>query len=501
MTFPLGKPILIMGFISLLGGAWFALRRNPPRRELTLWVFDKPQFDYCNELLQPRAEPEFAKSVDVEMISAMAMNMRLPVLFMGQQKSAEIPDVVAVGIESIGRYLRPPVEQIGFLPLNHYLETSGFREISSLEAPGQRGWNARLTTDGKIYTFGSAGWVFNSARIRPDAWIDRIIPDRMLPATKAGQIFGIPHDVHPVALAIREDLFREVNVPLIDSAGKSTVATWPEFQQKCLEFQKRWAARGFPKRHAIQLPESGAGMLSILLLQRHINVIDADFNVHLNDPKVASTLAFYVQLVAGARKISTEAADVMTTEYYKDLAAGDFAAFLAPDWQIEFARKSGQPIEGKLRLIPLPRFDPDDAPTAPYGGTFSCIPRGSPHPDEAWKLIEFLYLRPHELPRGEKTAVLRPLPEEWDNPQYKDADPFFGGQPAMGVYVDLARQIPQAQDTPLTPMALSALSYVQYQAVGYLKRYGPEGLEHQCQVWLDEATVDLKQRVRHVRFD
>ena len=50
-------------------------------------------------------------------------------------------------------------------------------------------------------------------------------------------------------------------------------------------------------------------------------------------------------------------------------------------------------------------------------------------------------------------------------------------------------------------MALSTLAYVQYQAVSFLKRNGPQGLEHQCQVWLDEAAVDLKQRIGHVRFD
>ena len=457
MTFPLGKPILVMAFISALGGIWFSLQRDPPRKDLTLWVFDKPQFDEYNHVLRPPFERKFGKSVEVDMIPAMAMDMRLPVLFMAQKKSMELPDVVAVGIGSMGRYLRPPVDQIGFLPLNHYLETTGFREISSLKARGQPGWNARLTTDGKIYTFGRTGWSIDPARIRhdpdrPDAWIDRIVPDRMLSATKDGRIFGIPHDVHPVALAFREDLFRAVNLPLIDADGNPTVATWPEFQKRCLEYQRRyWAERGYPHRHAIQLPESGAGMLSIMLLQRHINVIDADYTVHINDPKVAQTLAFYVRLVAGADKISTEAADVTTPEYYKDLAAGDFAAFLAPDWQVEFARKSLQPIEGKLRLIPLPRFDPDDAPTATYGGTLMCIPRASPHPDDAWKLIEFLYLtsritqpQKNGNPAAMVPGILPPLPEEWDNSQYRKPDAFFGGQPVLSAYADLARQIPRA---------------------------------------------------------
>ena len=153
------------------------------------------------------------------------------------------------------------------------------------------------------------------------------------------------------ALAFREDLFSEAQVPLADKAGNSLVKSWRDFQAKCLAYQEYWQKNGFPMRHAIELPgSSGSGMLNIILLQRHINLIDADLNIHINDPKVAETLAFYVQLVAGKGKINTEAADRTTKEYYVDLANGNFGACLMPDLAGEFRPESGPASFGKITI-------------------------------------------------------------------------------------------------------------------------------------------------------
>jgi len=47
-------------------------------------------------------------------------------------------------------------------------------------------------------------------------------------------------------------------------------------------------------------------------------------------------------------------------------------------------------------MMPLPRFDSEDAPTSTWGGTMIGIPRASNNPDLAWKLIKLLYLADRE---------------------------------------------------------------------------------------------------------
>jgi arabinosaccharide transport system substrate-binding protein len=100
------------------------------------------------------------------------------------------------------------VEDVGFLPLNGYLERSG-----------------RLA---------------------------EILPSRLATWSKDGIIFGIPHDVHPVTITYREDLFREAGIDL------ASALTWTQFQDKCLAFQRYWAGRGMRYRHAMELHEGNA---------------------------------------------------------------------------------------------------------------------------------------------------------------------------------------------------------------------------------------------------
>ena len=44
--------------------------------------------------------------------------------------------------------------------------------------------------------------------------MDKIVAARLAPWSKDGVIFGVPHDVHPVAIAYRDDLFREAGIDL-----------------------------------------------------------------------------------------------------------------------------------------------------------------------------------------------------------------------------------------------------------------------------------------------
>jgi ABC-type glycerol-3-phosphate transport system substrate-binding protein len=236
-----------------------------------------------------------------------------------------------------------------------------------------------------------------------------------------------------------------------------------------------------------------------MLIQRHLNPIDAGGTIHLNDPRVAQTLAFYASMVAGPSCIAGEAPADTGLEY-KDLTDGNLCAMLCPDWRAASLARHVPQLAGAWRLIPLPRFDPTDAPTASYGGTFIAIPRQTANPEAAWKVIEHLYFSPEALAEQRKLGVLPALPEAWNDSDYDQADAYFGGQKPMRIYADLAWQTPPVEITPSTLIALGTLSYVQSMAVAYASEHGTAGLEAKCQAWLDAAAVDLRRRIEHSRF-
>ena len=90
---------------------------------------------------------------------------------MADPMSEEIPDLVEMEISLVGRFFRPPLKEVGFLPLDAQLDRTG--------------------------------------------WRDRLLQSRLAPWQKEGVTFGVPHDVHPCTITYRDDLFREAGVDLV----------------------------------------------------------------------------------------------------------------------------------------------------------------------------------------------------------------------------------------------------------------------------------------------
>lgn len=491
--FPLGKPILVMIAVAAASGVAISLRPAPPPADLEFWVFADAHARTYRQLT-PAFERQTGLAPRIELVTNMALNMRLTSLVMSGAAGERPPDAVEIEIASIGRYFRAPVNEVGFLPLNEYLANTGFRKITSLDAPGRAGWNARLVPDGQVYTHDGSRWVLIRGRDRPDAWIDRVVRSRFAPWTKAGTIFGLPHDVHPVTITFRHDLFAEAGVDL------ATATTWPQFQEMCLRFQRYWHSRGYPNRYAMELPLASAENVIVMLLQRGVNVVDSYDRIHVTDPRVAQTVAFYARLVAGPRRIGIESAGGLGV-WARDLIDGNTCALITPDWKTNDLKAYAPELAGKLRMMPLPVFEPGDARTSTWGGTMAAIPRHAKDPDASWRLIEFMYLsdEAREIRRAE-SSILPPLPEEFDRPEYRRPDPYFGGQPVDALYAELAAEIPERFVSPLTVAAQIAVGIVLGRAVDHVRVHGTEGLEAACAAWLAEADRALRARLAHGRF-
>jgi ABC-type glycerol-3-phosphate transport system substrate-binding protein len=254
-------------------------------------------------------------------------------------------------------------------------------------------------------------------------------------------------------------------------------------------------------------------MLLCLLLQRHVNVIDESGALHLTDARTVQTLAFYAQLVAGARQVAVESAGG-TGPWANDIIQGNICAFLTPDWRLPDLRRYAPGLAGKLRMMSLPLFEttnseghqvPDgsDAPTSTWGGTMVGITRASKHPDQAWKLIEFLDFSDVGLEsRARSTNSLPPLRDYWDKPFFHEADPFFGGQKTFELYIELADQIPPRYETWSSTLGRYGLGYALNQCAAYLNRGGsPAGLEAFAAAQLGRVEAYVKRCIEHGTFE
>lgn len=459
MSFPLGKPIATM--ICLAGITSISMLFRPPSRQtdLVLWTFAEPHARMYrgNPALPVKAassptllqqfETETGKSVRLDLVATQALDVRLLSMFMSGQAGDETPDLAEVEISSVGKYFRPPADQIGFRPLNDYLEKSG--------------------------------------------WLHRILPSRLAPWSKQGKVFGIPHDLHPSTVTYRKDLFDEAGVEL------DSVTTWNELQERCLRFQRYWNEHG-RRRIGLGLSTTNTDMLLVLLQQQHENLIDSDLTVHLRDEKFLDTLSWYAQAVAGPRAFAGDF-NPAPGQQIRDVANGDVCCMITPDWLVGYFQTYAPDAAGKLRMIPLPRFNPDDARTASWGGTMIGITKHCRNPDAAWRLIETLYLDRGALrARQTTTNVLPPIPEYWSDPPYQQPNAFYGGQYIDRLYLDLANELPARYVTPYTATAQLILAVALNRAVEHVRAHGTAGLESQCRQWLNAADDDVR---RMIAFD
>jgi arabinosaccharide transport system substrate-binding protein len=441
--FSLGRPIFVLAIIALITGVAVWRRPPAPRADLAVWSFDETQVRAISPLLD-EFRVQTGWSASISLMGQMGENLRLASAFMADGERPASPDLCEIEIHSIGQFLRPPIDEIGLLPLDNYLKSSG--------------WDKRIV----------------ASRFAPWSKTD--------PQTGQRIIFGVPEDVHPVTISYRKDLFDEAGVDL------QNTPTWTDFQQKCLAFQAYWSNHGHPDRRAIALSTTASDELVGMLLQRHVNLIDASNGLHFTDSKVLDTVVFYAQMAAGPRAISGQISPGVA--WTEDFASGNVCAVFTPDWEADFIHRFTPELTGKVQMIPLPRFDRDDAPTTTWGGTMVGICRSCPHPDMAWKLLEFLYLSPqsHRARLDAGDRVLPAIPRYWSDPEYREG--------VGGLYLQLADQIPERIMTPYTYQAELALAAVLQRAVDYVTDHGDgPGLESACTTWLREAQDDIARRI------
>ncbi|HEX8912120.1 MAG TPA: extracellular solute-binding protein [Humisphaera sp.] len=502
MRFHLGKPVLAMLLVAAAAGAVLLVRDKPGRATVEVWTFAKPHAELY-ERLRPDAERAAGGGVSVRVVPSNALNVRLVSLFMAGRAGDELPDVVEIRQDALGRYLGPPTPQVGFLPLNDLLATTGERTIASPEVPGQKGWSARAASDGRVYTHDGTGWQPDAAKPHGDRWIDRLVRQRLVPYTKDGLIFGLPHDVHPTTLTYRADLFAEAGVDLESPTPGLDHVSWPDFHERCLRFQAYWRSKGVADRWALDLFGANGDLLAAMLLQRGVNLVEPGGKVRLADPVVADTLLFYAAMVAGPRRASADSVSGGLGVWKRDLEAGVVCAVVTPDWRVADLRSTvgSGPLAGRFRMCRLPKFDAVDAPTTTWGGTMVAIPRRCRDPQRAWRAVEALYLsREATDAQARDLGILPAVADSWVSPAVRTPDPLFGGQVVNDLYVELAPKIPVQHLSPDSAYATSGLGYVLTQAVGAIRGGAePASLRPQVLAWLAARQADVERQIAQNR--
>ena len=338
----------------------------------------------------------------------------------------------------------------------------------------------------------TVGFVDLTDLIREEGLLEKINPPSFGAWSNRGRIFGLPHDVHPVMLAVRADLVERFGVNL------DAIETWADFEREFRKVQGDEDGDGEPDRYAISFWTSHLGQFELLLLQAGGGCFDADGRVRIDSDENAMVLAELVRWMTGETRIAAD-----TPEWNAGAnqlkVQGYVAAILMPDWLCNYYRNEIPALSGKLELIPLPAWTPGGRRTSVWGGSMLGIPRATGRFDEAWAFAKHLYFS-DELARRLYTTgdIITPITEHWDDPIFDEPDPYFRGQPKGRLYINLAPDVPRRIASPYFRFALSTVQTAMVRLRDYAIRENTtdrEVLRAEAHRLLADAERIVKQRV------
>lgn len=432
-SFPFGHAAAVLLVATCIAATW--LLSHPIHRKtstLRLWVFAKTHYGAYVKLAPSFEAKHPGVELDIQLVHGEAVTRRLLAAFWAD---LDVPDLVEVEISFAGTFFRGPEEEIGFVDLTPRLKESG------------------------LY--------------------DRIVQQRFAPYTHRGRIYGLPHDVHPVMLAYRRDIFEAEGVDV------SKIETWDDFAEVGRRLTRE------DERYIIELSDSHSANFEACLFQRDGGYFDKDGKLIMDNEIAIETMKWYIPLVAGPNRIANHlgGGPVLT----RAIESGYLLSVLCPDWRSKFTEVEVPRVAGKMALMPLPAAKPGGRRTSTWGGTMIGITKRCRDMDLAWELMQHLYFNVEELAETFRNLnILPPLRDAWSHPAFLEPRPYWSNQPIGSLYTQLANDVPPQYTSPFILTAKGKMSQALTECAAYYRDHGDQGFDEYVAVTLKEAADEVR---------
>jgi arabinosaccharide transport system substrate-binding protein len=443
--FPYGKAAFSILILALLSGSWLLLHPSQKHKAtLTYWTFTPVHYAAYQQIL-----PEFERehpgvTVDLQLVSLQALSARMQSAMLA---NLDVPDLFEIEAGQAGALFRGPTKDIGLVDLT-----------SRVHAPGPDG--------------------------APSLW-DRVVRARFATYTDRGHIYGLPHDVHPVQLAYRRDIFEKLGI------DASKIQTWDQF----IKIGRKITIPG--KRYMIELNTSDGTSLETMLFQRGGGYFDANGNVIFDNETAVQTMCWYVPMVAGPHKIA-DSLGLFTQAETSAVEDGYMLCYICPDWRSKNFETDISHVSGKMALMPLPMVRPGTRPTSTWGGTMVGITKHCKNPDLAWQLAQFFYLDKKGMAaRFRATNILPPIRDFWNLPVIHERRPYWSNQRLGDTYAALANDVPPHYSSPVIQTATTKLGQALEECVEYYNSHGY--VDHGDAKFTEYVRATLKANADQVR--
>lgn len=414
----------------------------PKHEGLEMWTFYRVHHQMYEGVIEEwNARPENTQPINAYLLDGTAMRQRLMAGFLAD---TPIADLLEIERNMACLAFSGPLEDVGFIDLTDRLKEEGIYD--RINAPSFSPWMTR------------------------------------------GRIFGIPHDVHPVALAYRADIVEAAGIDV------NEIETWEDFYRVMRPLVKDLDGDGKADRYPMNMWYSSIGHIEVLILQAGGGFFDQDLQPIIDSQVNAHVIATVISWMVGPDRIAVDAPPFVASGNFLRLE-GRVVCELMADWMVGVWKVDLQPLSGKLKLMPLPAWEKGGRRTGVMGGTMLGIAKVSDSPEEAWAFAKHLYLDPElatELYRS--NSIISPVREFWNLPVYDEPDPYFCNQPSGRIFVNMAPDVPTRTSSPFNNLAMARVQ----KAVIALYHYAQENQVYDAKSLEPEARRLLGLAEGHV---
>lgn len=273
-------------------------------------------------------------------------------------------------------------------------------------------------------------------------YIDVINAYRWPDATLDGKIYAMPWDSGPVVLYYRRDVFEKAGLPTEPEEVNELVATWDGYLDVCRTIKEETGLYCFAHNKA----NNYGRLYEMVLWEQGLGYYDAETgDVTVDSPENIATLELLGQF--WEEDLASDNLE-WTDPWYAEFASLDapVATLIEASWMEVFFKSWIAPgTEGLWGVARMPAGPYGGARAANDGGSTFVINGKTDNPDAAWAFVEFTLGRPEsQLKLFEISGFIPSLETTYEDPIFDEGDPFFAGQPARRLYVEVVSEIPRA---------------------------------------------------------
>lgn len=445
----LSSGVWVIGALFVISAVFVLNREQTQQGDLEFWLFSLEHEQMYIPLIKEYEQAE-GLELDTTLMSIPAIQSRMMSGFFGGLPTADLIEIERAVAPQV---FMGPTEAIGLTDLTDMLASEGLLE--QLNKPSLSPWS-----------------------------VD-------------GRVFGLPHDVHPVMLAYRADLTEAAGIDL------TQIETWEEYFRALRPLMKDEDGDGKPDHTPLSFWYTNQDMIETLLLQGDGQLFTQGGTPTIDNERNAMLIAEMASWCVGPDPVAIYV-DEWSAGGHQDKVNGVAIGYIAPDWMCSIWKMHVPGLEGKLKLIPLPAFEPGGRRTSVRGGTMLGIPKTTEQFDRAWASAKLLYTSP-EVARQlyQEVDIISPVKSLWDDPVYDQPDPFFMNQRKGRMYIELAPDIPLRPSSPYNKQAAIDVRDAMGQLADYARVnrvYTSEELLPKAKELLSRVQKQTKRRMSRNAF-